>query len=64
MDGTATVKALKHLNPSVKIIVVSGLEIPKPLRDTVQDFLSKPYTAKTLIRMVRNVLDRPALARC
>ena len=64
MDGAATVTALVRINPSVKIIVVSGLEIAKATRARVHDFLPKPYTALILLRMVRDVLDRPALASC
>jgi len=64
MDGAATVTALAGTNPLVKIIVVSGLEIAKATRARVQDFLPKPYTALSLLRMVRDVLDRPALATC
>jgi PAS domain S-box-containing protein len=65
MDGAATVEALKSINPSVKIIVVSGLEVSKPLKARVSDFLPKPYTARTLIKLVRDVLDRsPVLATC
>jgi PAS domain S-box-containing protein len=64
MDGAATVTALVKTDPLVKIIVVSGLEIAKATRARVQDFLPKPYTALSLLRMVRDVLDRPALATC
>jgi PAS domain S-box-containing protein len=64
MDGAATVEALVRINPSVKIIVVSGLEIAKSVRMRVYDFLPKPYTALILLRMVRDVLDRRALSSC
>jgi CheY-like chemotaxis protein len=64
MDGATAIPLLKHINPAAKIIVVSGLEAPKDTRANIDDFLLKPYSAKTLIQLVRNVLDRPALATC
>jgi len=64
LDGAATIPLLKRINPSAKIIVVSGLETSKDIRGNVTDFLPKPYSAKTLIMLVRDVLDRPALAAC
>lgn len=64
MDGAATAKALKRINPSAKIIVVSGLDISEAFKTTVDAFLSKPFTAQILLRLVREVLDRPALAAC
>ncbi len=62
MDGAATVKALNLVNPSAKIIVVSGLDISGAFKTSVAAFLSKPYTAQILLRLVREVLNQPALA--
>jgi PAS domain S-box-containing protein len=67
MDGAATINAVLHLNPAAKIIAVSGLEVAENVAKVsqagVHDFLPKPYTAPTLARLVRQVLDRsPASA--
>ncbi len=60
MDGPATVRALKHLNPDVKIIGASGLganaHVMRALDSGVEDFLPKPYTADTLLSIIRRVL--------
>jgi PAS domain S-box-containing protein len=66
MGGVATIQALIRLNPSVKIIAASGLsassdvnrmDIAKAAEAGVKHFLPKPYTAQTLVQMVREVLD-------
>ena len=66
MDGATTIQVLKRINPSVRIIAVSGREVTDSVarltKAGVHDFLAKPYDAKTLVRLVREVLDRPALA--
>jgi len=63
MDGAETVTALKRITPSLKIIVVSGLEVTDKLSEFgVYDFLPKPFSALSLLRLVREVLDRPTLA--
>jgi PAS domain S-box-containing protein len=67
MDGEATIQVLKRLNPAVRIVAVSGLDVSenvaKVARVGVNDFLPKPYTAQTLARVIREVLDRsPAKA--
>jgi PAS domain S-box-containing protein len=63
MDGAAAIQVLTRMNPLVRIIVVSGFEltenVAKVTRAGVHDFLAKPYTAQTLLRLVREVLDRP-----
>ncbi len=62
LDGEATIHVLKHLNPALRVIAVSGLDvaenIAKVTRAGVHDFLAKPYTRLTLARVIREVLDR------
>jgi PAS domain S-box-containing protein len=65
MDGSATIHVLRCINPAVKIIAASGLELTENIaRATgagVTDFLLKPYTAEVLFQRVRNAIDRPEL---
>lgn len=60
MDGEALIRALKKINPDVKIIAMSGLmsaEQTAELRNLkVEAFLSKPFTAGTLFRTVSEML--------
>jgi PAS domain S-box-containing protein len=64
MDGTATIQALRRINPDVRIIAASGLDsggnLVKANGAGVHDFLHKPYTAETLLKLLREVLDRSA----
>ena len=61
MDGTATIHALIRLNPTVKIIAASGLNSnggeARVAGDGVKHFLTKPYTASTLLKTLRAILD-------
>jgi signal transduction histidine kinase/CheY-like chemotaxis protein len=61
MDGSATIRALKQINPAVKIIACSGLNtndsILKASGFGVTHFLTKPYTAGTLLKTLRTALD-------
>jgi CheY-like chemotaxis protein len=63
MDGPATIHAMLHLKPHVRIIAASGLNnqthVAKATRAGITDFLPKPYTAETLLTLLRAVLDRP-----
>jgi len=60
MDGPATVRALKHMNPDVKIIGASGFgangRVVQALDSGVEHFLPKPYTADTLLSIIHRVL--------
>jgi CheY-like chemotaxis protein len=61
MDGAATIQALKRIHPAVKIIAASGLTangstVHVPGGD-VKRFLTKPYTAGTLLKALRATLD-------
>jgi PAS domain S-box-containing protein len=62
MDGPVTVRALKRMNPHVRVIGASGLGadggIARASELGVRHFLSKPYTAETLLGVVNDVLTR------
>ncbi|MDJ0693270.1 response regulator [Mastigocoleus sp. MO_188.B34] len=59
MDGITTIRTLQKINPTVKIIAVSGLATTEKLNAVtnigVQAFLAKPYTAKQLLQTIDNV---------
>lgn len=63
MDGPATIRALKKLDPSVKIIAASGLAANEKIAEAanlgVQTFLSKPYTAERLLVALAELLTAP-----
>ena len=62
MDGPATIRALRRLDPKVKIIATSGLKAEDKISDAAQlgvkTFLPKPYTAEKLLKTVAAVLKR------
>jgi CheY-like chemotaxis protein len=60
MDGAATIRALKQINPQVKVIAASGLG-SDPNRNSVRDlgvkhFVPKPYTAETILQKLQEAL--------
>jgi PAS domain S-box-containing protein len=62
MDGASTIRALLRINPAVKIIAASGLNsagaaVPAP-ESGVHHFLTKPYTAGTLLKAIRMILEQ------
>jgi CheY-like chemotaxis protein len=66
MDGVALVRALRKVNPKVRVIVSSG-HMQKEAQVIltglgVTTFLDKPYSADKLLRALRTVLDAPAPA--
>jgi PAS domain S-box-containing protein len=61
MDGPATISALRAMRPDVRIIAASGLhgrgnDPHSASIASVRHFLSKPYTAETLLTALRRVL--------
>ncbi len=57
MDGRTTIKALKAINPRVRIITVSGSEDIAPATEAATDLqLTKPYSMTTLLHGLRQVL--------
>lgn len=59
MDGPATIAALQSLDPGIKIIGSSGLDSRGAFRASgagLKHFIPKPFTAETLLTVLRNVL--------
>jgi len=57
MDGRTTIKALRAIDPKVRIITVSGSEeAPQPGQDVAEFQLTKPYSMSTLLHCLRQVL--------
>ena len=63
MDGPATIRALRAIDPGVKIIVASGSSSAGEFASEpdlgIRYFLAKPYTAGTLLKTLRALLDAP-----
>jgi len=66
MDGPVTIRALRKLNPQIRIIASSGLAESMNAADLdqlgVKTFLIKPYDAKTLMKTVAQALSQGAFA--
>jgi PAS domain S-box-containing protein len=58
MDGLATIRALRRIDPSVRVIATSGLASNAPAVEApaVHAFLNKPYTAEALLETLHDVL--------
>jgi PAS domain S-box-containing protein len=60
MDGPTTIRALRRLDPKVKIIATSGLKADDKMAEAsqlgVKTFLPKPYTAEKLLKFVAEML--------
>jgi PAS domain S-box-containing protein len=60
MDGPSTIRALRKMNPNVKVIASSGLTDNGKSFETadlgVKTFLSKPYTAEKLLKALAEIL--------
>jgi len=61
MDGAAMIHALLPLNPGIKLIAASGLDVDDPLTKLagtgVRHFLGKPYAPDSLLKLLRTALD-------
>ncbi|MDJ1420497.1 MAG: PAS domain S-box protein [Candidatus Methanoperedens sp.] len=61
MDGLASIRILRKINPKVKIIAASGLAEKEKLAKVVDinanAFLPKPYTAEKLLKTIHEVLS-------
>ncbi len=60
MDGLASIRAIRRINPEVRIIAVSGLTDKDKLAkvgDLANAFLPKPYTAERLLKSIHEILS-------
>jgi PAS domain S-box-containing protein len=60
LDGHATIRALRKMNPNVKLIAASGFLDPdkqEQLRGQVAAFLTKPFSPDKLLRTIHGVLN-------
>ena len=61
MDGYASIRAIRKINPEVKIIAVSGLaekdKLAKIGSSRAKAFLPKPYTAERLLKTIHEIIS-------
>ena len=59
MDGRATIYAMLKINPKAKIIAMSGMDeaesVAKASTAGIKHFISKPYTAATLLKTLKAI---------
>jgi two-component system cell cycle sensor histidine kinase/response regulator CckA len=60
MDGSATIRGLKKINPGARIVAATGIVTEERLGNAADAgaiaFLRKPYTAEVLLRTLQQVL--------
>lgn len=60
LDGGAAIRALRRINPQVKVIAVSGLvsstQLSSAVGSEINAFLPKPYSVKELLECMADVL--------
>ena len=60
LDGPSTIQVLRHMNPRLPIIAVSGLpdkaHAGKAASAGIEHFLPKPYTAEILLNLLHKIL--------
>ncbi|ARV57951.1 hypothetical protein BZZ01_04230 [Nostocales cyanobacterium HT-58-2] len=63
LDGLNAIRILQKMNPSIKIIAISGLASNQKLIEAgninAQAFLAKPYTLQQLLHTIQGVLSVP-----
>jgi len=61
MDGSALIRAVRKIDPNSKIVAMSGLMNSEQTAElqslNVNAFLSKPYTAETLLKILAELLQ-------
>jgi len=63
VDGPSTIQVLMRMNPQVRIVAASGLNansmVARAASVGVKHFISKPYSAETLLKTMRDLLKEP-----
>lgn len=63
MGGQATIQVLKKMNPTVRIIAASGLNVngqpDMAEQDDIKHILPKPFSAEVLLKALHQVLHEP-----
>ena len=63
MDGATAIQVMVRMRPGIRIIAVSGLAateyLTKATSAGVRHFLTKPYSAQTLVQLIHEVLSEP-----
>lgn len=61
LDGLSLLRKIKEMQPTVKVIMTSGLVDPERkseiLHAGARDFLAKPYSGREVLLRVRDILD-------
>ena len=57
MDGITATNAIKAIEPSAKVILMSGTSEQLPVEEKADAFLSKPFRGKDLVEMVQKVIQ-------
>ena len=64
MDGTATLRQLRALNPQIKVIILSGLSRAQVYirlgSIPVEGVLHKPFKVRPFLDLVSGALDQPS----
>ncbi|MFY9221270.1 MAG: response regulator [Blastocatellia bacterium] len=61
MDGLTTIKALRKIDPTIKVILASGVSTTNAVNDetySINGVLQKPYTTEKLLKLVKEVLSQ------
>lgn len=62
MDGAATIQAIRKLDATVNIVVVSGLLSNEKTMEIaglgVQGYVAKPFTTEKLLKLINDILNR------
>ena len=64
MDGREEILELRAINPDIKIVASSGVfPLPAGWLDDIRYFISKPYSADSLLKIVRQAIEAPSSAK-
>ena len=63
LDGPQLSVRLRETYPDLRVLFISGYNLPPSGLPTGADFLSKPFTAAELLRRVQACADRPVTDR-